>query len=202
MAYDYQKLLNEKAEKDAKFAKELSEFRKAREEVVGKEVGIKVVGSIAIGRPTLGGAEFVQNFRILRMVGLRWNLAGLLGEKASDGVVYSIGVRLGRDLLAGGLIKKSKKPDEFVTSFAEFLEKTKIGIVSVLEWRNDLPRLIRVGECITCAGALKVATPICHYEAGIIGGVISECINKLVVVEEVRCWGQGDETCDFEIKPK
>jgi hypothetical protein len=200
MTYDYQKLVKEKAEKDKGFAKELNEIREQRKKIVGEEVGTSVIGNIAVGRPTLGGVEFVKNFRILRMIGLRWNLSGLLGDKASNGLVYSIGVRLGRDILNKGLIEKAKKPDEFVNSFSDFVQDMKIGVVSVLEWKNDLPRLIRIEECITCAGVLNVGGRICHYEGGIIAGIISEYINKLVVVEEVSCWGLGDESCDFKVE--
>ena len=201
MAYNYQEILRKKVKKDTEFVKKYSELKEAREKVVGIEAGARVTGDITIGRPSLGGDEFVQNFRILRMIGLRWNLAGLLGEKASDGVVYSIGVKLGRYLVSSGVIK-GKDAKEFITNFAEFTQNMKIGIPSIVEWKKDFPNIIKVDECITCAGMLNVGEVVCHYEGGIIGGAISEYFKGLIVADEVLCWGKGEETCQFELKEK
>jgi len=201
MAYNYADALKAGAQKDPKFNKALSELRESRKKVVGPEVGAKVVGDINTARPTLGGAEFVQNFRILRMIGLRWNLASLLGDKASDGVVYSIGVKLGRDLVSGSIIK-GKDAKEFIANFAEFVMNMKIGVSTVVEWKKDFPNIIKFDECISCAGMLNVGMPVCHYEAGIIGGVLSEYFKGLIVADEVLCWGHGEETCQFELSAK
>ncbi|MFH1837205.1 MAG: V4R domain-containing protein [Candidatus Omnitrophota bacterium] len=204
MAYDYQKLLKEREEKDAAFTKKLNATRQRCKNVVGKEAGIAVVGDIediAIGRPTLGGAEFVINFRILRIIGLKWNLSGLLGEKASDGIVYSIGIKLGRDLVSSGLIQ-GKDGKEFVTNFAQFIVNMKIGVPTVVEWKGDFPNIIKVDECISCGGMMNIGEPICHYEGGVIAGALSEYFKGLIVATEVLCWGHGEETCQFELCAK
>jgi len=201
MSYNYKEILEQKAKEDVEFARILKELRDGRKKIVGSEVGIGVTGNIVVGRPTLGGAEFVINFRILRMMGLRWNLAGLLGEKASDGVVYSIGIKLGRDLVSGGVVK-GKDAGEFITSFTELIKNLKIGIASVVEWKKDFPNVIKVDECISCAGMPNIGEPVCHYEGGIIAGVLSEYFKGLIVADEVICWGRGGETCQFELKAR
>ncbi len=201
MAYNYQKMLQEKAEKDKKFGERLKRLRAQRKTLVGKEVGASAVGSsedIAIGRLTLGGAEFVVNFRVLRIVGLKWNLSSLLGDKASDGVVYSIGVKLGRDLVTARTIY-GKDSKEFIASMAKFIEHMKIGVVSVVEWKKDFPNIVKVDECISCGGMKNVGNMICHYEGGIIAGALSEHFKGLIIANEVLCWGHGDETCQFEL---
>lgn len=204
MAYDYQKLLKEREEKDTAFSKKLNALRQRRKNVVGKEVGIAVVGDIediAIGRSSLGGAEFVMNFRVLRVIGLKWNLSGLLGEKASDGIVYSIGVKLGRDLVSGGLIQ-GKDGKEFVNNLAQFIVNIKIGIPAIVEWKEDFPNIIKIDECISCGGMMNIGKPICHYEGGVIAGALSEYFKGLIVATEVLCWGHGEETCQFELCAK
>ena len=160
-----------------------------------------MVGDISICRPTLGGAEFVQNFRILRMIGLKWNLSDLLGEKASDGAVYSIGVKLGRDLVSGRVIR-GKNAKEFMADLTGFVERMKIGVISVVEWKDDFPNVLRLDESISCAGMLNVGQPVCHYEGGLIAGALSAHFKGLIVAREVLCWGHGEETCQFELRTK
>ena len=201
MPYDYQTVLMEKVEKEPESVKKLGELREKRKKAVEEKVGISVVGEIDLCRPTLGGAEFVRNFRILRMVGLKWNLSSLLGGKASDGVVYSIGVKLGRDLVTGSIIK-GKEAKEFITNFAKLIEGLKVGVVSVVEWKKDFPNILKVDECISCAGMLNVGEPVCQYEGGIIAGVMSEYFKGLIIAKEVICWGDGGETCQFELYAK
>jgi hypothetical protein len=198
MGYSYQELIREKISKSFEFAQKVELLREKRRKVVGRKIGMEVVGEVEIGRPTLGGADFVKNFRMLRMVGLRWNLSSLIGKKASNGVVYSIGVRLGRDFVSGGLIK-GKDAKEFMDNFIKFVMNMKVGIISIIEWRKDFPNLIRVDECISCAGMLNIGEAICQYEGGIIGGVISEYFKGLIIAEEVLCWGHGEETCQFKL---
>ncbi|MCK5451360.1 MAG: hypothetical protein KAI70_06310 [Candidatus Omnitrophica bacterium] len=201
MSYDYQTILKETAEKNPVSAKKLSELREKRKQVVGPEIGINVVGEIDLCRPTLDGAEFIKNFRILRMVGLQWNLSSLLGSKAGDGIVYSIGIKLGRDLVTSNLVA-GKDPKEFIINFAKLVENLKIGVISVVEWKKDFPNILKIDECISCAGMSNVGEPVCHYEGGIIAGVLSEYFKTLIVAKEVICWGDGGETCQFELYTK
>ena len=201
MIYDYQGSLKKKAQEDKKYAAKLAALRKKRKKVVGEEMGTQIIGEIDLTRPVLGGEEYVRNFRVLRMVGLKWNLSGFLGKKASDGVVYSIGAKLGRDLVTQKVIG-GKDTEKFLGNLSEFIKMMKIGITSVVEWDKEYPTVLRVDECISCSGMYNVGDHVCQYEGGIIGGVFSEYFKGLFSDKEVLCWGYGDETCQFEIRAK
>ena len=169
MGYNYQELIKEKISKSSELAQKVGLLREKGKKVAGREIGMEVVGDVEVGRPTLGGADFVKNFRMLRMVGLRWNLSSLVEKKASSGLVYSIGVKLGRDFVSRGLIK-GKDAKEFMDNFIKFIMDIKVGIISIIEWRKGFPNLIKVDECISYAGMLNIGEVICQYEGGTIGG--------------------------------
>jgi len=199
MAYDYKELIEKKGKEDPAFRKKIDELKEKRKKEVDVEAGITVTGDVEVGRPTLGGGFFVTQFRILRIVGLRWGLAKIVGKKAGDGITYNIGIGVGKDLIKKGVVK-GKTIDEFLTSLATNIEGLKIGIASVTEWSGDFPKRIRVDECITCAGMLNIGKPVCHYEGGVIAGALSEFYKKEVRANEIACWGQGDEYCEFELE--
>ncbi len=78
---------------------------------------------------------------------------------------------------------------------AEVWEKLKLG--KVVESGKD--RFI-VEECYNCSGLPEIGKPYCKIDEGIIEGILNKKLKKRFIVKEVRCWGTGDEVCDFEIK--
>ncbi|MBU0597087.1 hypothetical protein KKA94_02910 [Patescibacteria group bacterium] len=204
MEYNYQEIIKDRMEKDPEFAQKVKNLREKRKMIENKDHALNLLGNvddINIGRPTLRGNELVINFRILRLIGLKWNLASLLGEKAGDGIVYSIGVKLGRSLVSGNVIK-GKDSKEFITNFAALIMNMKIGVSSIVEWKKDFPNIVKVDECVSCGGMSNIGEMLCHYEGGIIAGTFSEYFKGLIVANEVLCWGHGDETCQFELHAK
>jgi hypothetical protein len=54
---------------------------------------------------------------------------------------------------------------------------------------------LRVDECVSCAGIHNVSAPICHFEAGMVGGIVKTFFNRNVKATETKCNALGDKTC-------
>lgn len=149
--------------------------------------GIDVANVLKILRPTLGPDAGVGLYRLLRLVALE----DIMGRGAS-GVAYVAGKKLGISL---GL-----------TNFDDFLglcKTLKIGIIEV-PVHTDTRIRVDVYECVTCSGMSIVGRPLCHFEGGLIAGVIESIVKKRTRALEVTCiGGLGDQACgyDLELKP-
>ncbi len=190
--YDYQKVLKERIEESEEFKRKYEKLKGLREKEI-KEFGLELVGEPEIGRVTLG-TEGVLLFRLLRF-GLFKELNFISGSKFANGMVYRGGIDIGRALIE---TDNSNNLDQFLTSLAELYKESEIGILSVIK-KSDEFLVIRMDECISSAGMLNVGRAICYFEAGIIAGALEVFLGSYVDVEEVKCWGKGDEYCEFEI---
>jgi predicted hydrocarbon binding protein len=147
---------------------------------------IDIANALRIKRPELGDTTGVGLYRLLRLVALE----DIMGPGASA-VTYYSGKKLGREL---GL-----------TSIDEFLDLCKdlnIGAIDI-PVQTDEHIHVDIYECVTCAGMEPVGRPLCHFEGGLIAGVLENITNKKVNAKEVSCiGGLGDETCGFELEIK
>ncbi len=44
---------------------------------------------------------------------------------------------------------------------------------------------------------IKAKEPVCHFIAGVVGGVVSELVGEEIVVRETKCEAMGDDYCEF-----
>ena len=190
--YDYQTVLEEKLEESEEFKKKYEELKGLRGKEI-KEFELDLVGEPEIGRVTLG-TEGVLLFRLLRF-GLFKELNFISGSKFANGMVYRSGIDIGRALIE---TDNSNNLDQFLTSLAEIYKELEIGILSVTKKSEEF-LVIRMDEGISSAGMLNVDKVICYFEAGIIAGALEVFLGSYVDVEEVKCWGKGDEYCEFEV---
>ena len=147
---------------------------------------IELANALKVDRPKLGDQAGVGLYRLLRLVALE----DIMGPGASA-ISYYAGKKLGIEL-------NLKTLEEFLNLCKEL----KIGIIEV-PVMTDTHIHVDVYECVTCSGMDTVGRPICHFEGGLIAGVVEGITGKSVQAKEVTCiGGLGDDSCGFDLKLK
>ena len=166
--------------------------------------GLELIGDPAKGRPTLGRTIPVDMFRALRLIGIMEGLEDTIG-KESVSLVYNSGKYLGYGLGKAVMDQTGRDLTRYAEALAAKLKELGVGLLSIQELKLDEGFVrFRVEECITCAGMPVIGKPVCHFEAGFIGGVMEVFIGggKTCVVKETKCNAMGDGTCEFEVRIK
>lgn len=144
---------------------------------------VDVTNALSVVRPTLGDQAGVGLYRLLRLVALE----DIIGRGAG-GTAYVAGKRLGASL--------------GITDLEQFLALTKnlrIGIIQVPVLTQTRMR-VDVYECVTCSGLAPVGRTLCHFEGGLIAGVVEKVVKKHARAREVTCiGGLGHDACGFEL---
>jgi predicted hydrocarbon binding protein len=147
---------------------------------------VDVANALNVLRPSLGNDAGVALYRLLRLVALE----EILGRGAA-GTAYVAGKKLGLSL---GLTK--------LEDFLALCKSLKVGVIEVpviAETRIH----VDVYECVTCAGLKRVGRPLCHFEGGLIAGVVESILKKRTRAHEVTCiGGLGDKACGFDLELK
>ena len=145
-----------------------------------KEYSFDDIRSIA--RPRLGKEVPLTLFRILRIIGMR----SLLGESSGQ-TLYMMGKSVGNMLGAGTI-------EEFRGKIIEL----KIGIPEV-EFLEDDHLVVKLYECITCAGFVYTGELFCDMESGIIAGLLEKVYSKKAKSTQTKSWSLGFKYCEFDI---
>lgn len=158
------------------------------EAIVSGEFGIE-------NRLDLGPMVPIRLFQVLRMVALGSNVEDILGQGA-PALVYHSGQGLG--LAIGQIVAANSEKDleTYVGKIEQLCRQLSIGLL--IPEKVDLSAGIlelRVDECVSCAGIHNVAAPICHFEAGMVGGIVKSFFNRNVKATETKCNATGDKTC-------
>jgi uncharacterized protein len=145
---------------------------------------VDVANALKVVRPTLGDTAGIALYRLLRLVALE----DIIGRGAA-GTAYLAGKKLGHAL---NLAK--------IEDFLEMCKALKIGIIKV-PVMSDTRIHVDVYECVTCSGMDRVGRPLCHFEGGMIAGVVESVLKKRTRAQEVTCiGGLGDKSCGFELE--
>jgi predicted hydrocarbon binding protein len=136
----------------------------------------------AIARPNLGEEVPLVLFRILRIIGMR----SLLGETAGQ-TLYIMGKSVGNMLEANSL-----------EDFKRVVEELKIGVPEV-EVVNEDHLIVRLQECITCAGFPFTGEMFCDMESGIIAGLLEKVYGKRAKSRQTASWSVGYSYCEFDV---
>jgi uncharacterized protein len=135
-----------------------------------------------IARPELGDEVPLTLFRILRIIGMR----SILGE-SSGGTLYMMGKHIGKLIGAGDL-----------TEFKDRIKELKIGIPEV-EAVDEDHIVVKLYECITCAGFGNTGEMFCDMESGIIAGLMEKIYGKKAKSTQTKSWSTGYKYCEFEV---
>lgn len=144
---------------------------------------VDIANALQIHRPELGNEVGIGLYRLVRLVALE----DILGPGASA-VSYYAGKKLGIGL-------QIKQLDDFLALCEQLkIGKIKIPVMTATHIHVD------VCECVTCSGMSPVGRTLCHFEGGLIAGVVETILGKKVQAKEVSCiGGLGDKTCGFDL---
>jgi uncharacterized protein len=145
-----------------------------------KEYSLKEIESVI--RPRLGDDVPLVLFRILRIIGMR----NILGE-ASGQTLYVMGKSVGSMLAASNM-------DEF----KRVIEELKIGIADP-EIIEEGHIVVKLYECITCAGFSFTGEMFCDMESGIIAGLLEKVYKKKAKSTQTKSWSAGYTYCEFDV---
>ena len=145
-----------------------------------KEYSIEDVKAIA--RPTLGENVPLVLFRILRIVGMR----NLLGESSGQ-TLYAMGKSVGKTMGA-----------RTMEAFEKTIRDLKIGIPEVALLEED-HIVVKLYECITCAGFPVTGEMFCDMESGIIAGLLEKVHGKKAKSTQTKSWSVGYDYCEFDV---
>lgn len=152
-------------------------------------------------REQLGPLVPIRLFQALRLIALGSTLEKMIGP-GSRALVYQSGQALGQVL--GGAVLPNIPPKDlnaYVGEIAKLCRALSIGIV--IPETVDLAEqrfVLKVDECVSCAGIAGVSAPICHFEAGMVGGIVRVFLGGDVKASEVKCAAVGDKSCTVEVR--
>ncbi|MBP8625636.1 MAG: hypothetical protein KBI10_02930 [Syntrophorhabdales bacterium] len=133
-------------------------------------------------RPKLGDSVPLELFRILRIIGMR----EILGD-SSGAALYMIGKKVGNMIGA-----------QDIEGFKDRIMELKIGIPDV-EIVNGDHLIIKLYECITCAGFSYTGEMFCDLESGVIAGLLERVYNKKAKSTQKKSWSVGFNYCEFHV---
>ncbi len=151
-------------------------------------------------REKLGPMVPLQLFQALRLIGMGTAIEHMVGDGARA-LVYQSGQKMGQVL--GAAVVPSADAD--LGKYLKLIRKVclQLTIGQLVEEKIDLSEgllVLRVDECVSCAGIGGATAPICHFEAGLVGGVVKAFAGCEVKATETRCNAVGDNTCAIEAR--
>ena len=161
--------------------------------------GLELIGDTSVGRPTLGDNVPVALFRALRLVGMKEGLDSMVGDAST--LVYTSGKGVGGNLGNAIIAQTGKDLDKFITAVANQIKSLGVGIMEILVAYIENGYLeIKVNGCVNCSGSPNIGERVCHFESGLISGILEAFVGKTVNVLESKCNCMGEEGCVFEAK--
>jgi uncharacterized protein len=145
-----------------------------------KEYTVEEVSRIV--RPALGEDIPLVLYRILRIIGMR----GILGD-SSGPALYMVGKEIGRQIGARDLAE-----------FERRIKELKVGLPEI-EGVDDDNLIVKLYECITCAGFPNTGEMFCDMESGIIAGLLEKVYNRRAKSTQTKSWSAGFSHCEFEV---
>jgi predicted hydrocarbon binding protein len=169
------------------------------------KAGTALLASIVAGRrdianrETLGPMVPIQLFQALRLIAFGSCVERLVGDGARA-LVYQSGARVGQVLGQAVLAQAGRDLGRYLELVRKVCLDLTIGQV-VLEREDSAQGLLvlRVDECVSCAGVSGVSAPICNFEAGMVGGLVKTFVVRDVRAVETRCNAVGDKTCGIDV---
>jgi hypothetical protein len=121
--------------------------------------------------------------------------ATAMPEEEVDGLLYSLGYELGKEVMGEKI--QGKSLDRVVEGLAEYWRHTGLGEIEVVNRDDTL--VLRIMECFDCVSMPNIGKTLCFFDAGIFAGTLEKNLKQKYSVREVKCWGTGYEYCEFEV---
>ena len=148
----------------------------------------------SVNRPELGEEVPILIFRAFRVYAGEY-LKNTIGEKGALVLFQNAGRELGKEL---GARLRDEKLESYLSKVQSFVKDTKVGLLVVEEMDKE-KAVLRLDECITCAGMPNIGARICHFEAGFVAGVFESFLGRKVRATETKCNAMGEETCEVTV---
>jgi predicted hydrocarbon binding protein len=110
--------------------------------------------------------------------------------------LFALGEQFGREAVAPNLAGGDLC--HVLERLAPLWGAAGLGSVRVVECTESAARLEEL-RCATCQGMPNVGRPVCHLERGVLNGALEAALGRTVRTRETKCWGLGDQVCEFEI---
>ncbi len=149
-----------------------------------------------ISRPQLGEELPLVIFRAFRIFSGRY-LKDLMGEKGATAIFQNAGRDLGKELYN---LLKADTLESYIDNICNFVRETRIGLL-VPERIDEEVAVVRLDECLTCAGMPNIGERICHFEVGIVAGLFESFLGaRALRAVETKCNANGEETCQVTVQ--
>ena len=160
------------------------------------ETGSARPGPFCEERRSLVSANSVGALRSIIITGSKHFSSGTMGSilRIAGGEFSTLRAK---QMLESGNIKKNDVQGWFDLVKFDF-GNWGYGILTT-ESITDDKIMVKIDECMSCAGIPKLDKAVCYYEGGRITGGLSEVTGELWQFKEVNCWGLGDDFCRFEL---
>ncbi len=199
------------------------------QELVERISGVKSIGEVRIFEPVTRGliadttsfppTVFGERIVMLRKSAMKELIRGLIeaiGPRAASGILYQVGVRMGRGLSRKHVSLSEEleidDPFEVVKKVAlPLFQSLGYGIAEVERRGEDI--VVRKYECIECTSLKEILEENpnlvessedvgCSMVRGIIEGAVSEIMGVEYESHEERCVARGDEHCELVLTPR
>ena len=155
----------------------------------------KLASISQINRPVMGDQVPLLVFRAFRHFSADY-VEQKKKKKGADLVFQNGGREMGREVGAS-----LKKPDfdEYLAEITKFVAQAHMGKLRLVR-ANDEEIVLALDECLTCAGMPNIGKRICHFEVGLVAGVVEAFVGHRVQASETKCYANGEETCEVTVK--
>ena len=122
--------------------------------------------------------------------------AAMAMSKNANKALYEAGQFIANNCL----VKLTEKDPNIIM---EHLQNTFYNLnLGILEAGQISPSMwvLNLHESATAHGTTIKGSPLCHFEAGLISGVLTNALNKNAVVQETKCIGTSYTHCEFVVK--
>ncbi|NYB52660.1 MAG: ArsR family transcriptional regulator [Methanobacteriaceae archaeon] len=111
-----------------------------------------------------------------------------------DPILRNAGFKVGETFY-----EKLETPDinQFIENIIKFWEKNQLGRIIV---KSTDPLIIQAYDCFECEDLPQIGRPACAFDSGVLEAFFSRFFQEKVEVEEVKCFAQGDDYCQFMVK--
>lgn len=112
-----------------------------------------------------------------------------------DPILHNAGMKVGKTFYNK---LKGESLNNLIQNIASFWETNNLGNIEV---KSINPLIIQAYDCFECEDLPKLGRPACAFDSGVLEGIFSNFFDQEVEVEETKCYAQGDDYCQFLIKP-